>query len=336
MKKQPTQADVARLAHVSQAMVSYVLNNNDSVTIPPETRQRILRAIEALGYQPNRAARSLRARKTYTLAVIIPDITNPFYPDFARGIQDAADQQDYDVITVNTDGLAEKEGRSLRSMREGRVDGLVAVLFHSSAPALFPLLDQGIPVVRLEATERIAGERPLDNLCLDNVAAAQAAADYLIARGHRRIGLLAGHQGPIAYRLIGYLQALERHGIPHDEALIQQGEFNERGGFAAMQALLALSPRPTAVFASNDLMAMGAYLAIREAGLRIPADIAVIGFDNIPAARLVSPPLTTVDQFQRRTGRRAAEMLFERLNGSAPPGGRSERVPYRIIERESV
>lgn len=335
MKKRPTQADVARLANVSQAMVSYVLNANDSVTIPGETRERILHAMQSLGYQPNRTARSLRASKTYTIAVVIPDITNPFYPAFERGIQDVADQHQYDVITYNTDGLAEKEHRYLHSLLEGRVDGVVTVLFHTSATALFQLLNHNIPVVRLEAAHKNAGERPLDNVYLDNVAAAQAAGRHLLDKGHERIGMLTGSEGPSAYRLIGYSLMLQERGMPLDEGLIKTGDFNEAGGYVAMQALLAQMPRPTAVFAANDLMAMGAYLAIKEAGLRIPEDIAVVGFDNIPTAKLVSPPLTTVDQFQRNVGRRAAEMLFERLMGVSFPMGRSEELPHQLIVRES-
>src|SRR5215207_54184 len=194
MKKRPTQSDVARLANVSQAMVSYVLNDNNSVTIPGETRERIQNAMESLGYQPNRTARSLRASKTYTIAVVIPDITNPFYPAFERGIQDVADQHQYDVITYNTDGLAEKEHRYLQSLLEGRVDGVVTVLFHTSAPALFQLLDHNIPVVRLEAARKNSGERPLDNIYLDNVAAAKLAVQHLIEKGHKRIGMLTGSE----------------------------------------------------------------------------------------------------------------------------------------------
>lgn len=336
MKKRPTQADVARLANVSQAMVSYVLNGSTSISIPDETRQRIQDAMIQLGYQPNRTARRLRTSKTYTIAVIIPDITNPFYPAFERGIQDVADQLDYDVITYNTDGLAEKERKYIRSVLEGHVDGVVAVLFHTSAPGLFPLLDQNIPVVRLEATRKTAGERPLDNIFLDNVAAARTAVSYLIEAGHQRIGMLAGTEGPTHFRIAGYVNALESHGLTVDRELIQIGAFNEDGGYQAMCALLAEPMRPTAVFAANDLMAMGAYLAIKEAGLRIPDDIAVIGFDNIPTAKLVSPPLTTIDQDQREVGRRAAEMLFERLDGSAPAVGRGEERPHRLVIRESA
>ncbi len=336
MKKRPTQADVAQLANVSQAMVSYVLNDNPAISIPAETRQRVLDVIQMLGYRPNRTARSLRASKTFTIAAIIPDITNPFYPAFTRGIQDVADQRDYDVIIYNTDGLAEKEHRYLQSILEGRGDGLIAVLFHTSAKDLFPLLDHGIPVVRLEAAPKAVGNRPLDNLYLDNVGAAQAAVCALIDRGHRRIGMLAGHKGPTNYRVLGYQQALQAHDLPAPPDWIQVAPLNELGGYQAMRALLDCDPRPTAVFAANDLMAMGAYVAIREAGLRIPQDVSVVGFDNIPTAKLISPPLSTIDQFQQQAGQRAAEMLFERLDQSIPPVGRSEERPYQFIERGSI
>ncbi|MCC6805133.1 MAG: LacI family DNA-binding transcriptional regulator [Anaerolineae bacterium] len=317
-------------------MVSYVLNGNTPVPVSEQARRRIQDAIEQLGYQPNRAARSLRTSKTYTIAAIIPDILNPFYPAFVRGIQDVADENGYDVITFNTDGLATKERKCIRSMLETRVDGLVAVLFHTSARDLFPLLDHNIPVVRLEATEKAGGARPLDNIYLDNVAGARVAVRLLIEKGHRRIGLLAGHEGPSGARLVGYQDALESYSIPVLPELMQRCDFNEEGGYSAMRLLLDLDPPPTAVFASNDLMAMGAYLAIKEAGRRIPDDVAVVGFDNIPTSKLVSPPLTTVDQFQHQVGQRAARMLLERIQERSPASGRSEQQPFQLIIRASA
>jgi LacI family transcriptional regulator len=335
-KKQPTQADVARRAGVSQATVSYVLNNNTSIAVPAETRQRIQDAIRELGYIPDRAARSLRTRKTYTIAGIIPDITNPFYPAFERGIQDLADQHGYDLIMYNTDGSAEKERKCLRSVQQGRVDGVVAVLFQLNARDLLPLLDMNIAVVRLEATPKRAGAAPLDNLYVDNIAAAQRAVAYLIARGHRRIGMITGQRAPSARRVLGYQRALDEHQIPHDEELTRCSDFTVAGGEQSMRELLAQPARPTAVFAANDLMAMGAINAIRAAGLRIPQDVAVVGFDDIPAAALVTPALTTVTQFQEQLGRRAARMLLERIDGSAPEGGRCEEMPSELVVRESA
>ena len=179
---------------------------------------------------------------------------------------------------------------------------------------------------------------PLDSLYINNVAAARTAVAYLIGRGHTRIGLIAGQKDtpPRHDREIGYRQALQHDGIPIDEQLILDGDFKEEGGYRNAKVLLNLPARPTAIFAASDLMAVGALVAIKEAGLRIPDDIAVVGFDDIPIAKLVSPALTTVAQFQEKLGQRAAEMLFDRLNGTAPEVGYCEEMPYELIVRESA
>jgi LacI family transcriptional regulator len=336
--RRPTQADVARLAGVSQATVSYVLNGNSVISVPEETRGRILAAVDELGYVPNGIARSLRTRRTYMIAAVIPDITNPFYPAFERGVQEAAEASGYDLIVFNTGGTAEKERRCVRSLQQGRVDGVVAVFFHLKAEDLLPLLDRNVALVRLEAVKKGAGglDLPLDNLYVDNVAASRAAVEHLIGRGHERIGMIAGQGGPRQARARGYHAALAAHGLPPEEALTRDGDFSEEGGHRAMLSLLDGPRPPTAVFAASDVMAVGALVAIREAGLRVPEDVAVVGFDDIPVARLITPRLTTVAQFQENLGVRAAEMLLERLDGKAPEQGRSEEMPYELIVREST
>ncbi|RIK31027.1 MAG: LacI family transcriptional regulator [Chloroflexi bacterium] len=334
-KRRPTQADVAQLAGVSQTAVSLILNKAVPA-IPDETRQRVLAAAQALGYVPDRAARGLRTNKSYTIASIIPSITNPFYPAFERGIQDVAEAHEYNLVIYNSDGNADKEARALLSAQQSRVDGLIVVLFQQSARSLLPLVEQNMAVVRLESQYKKPGEAPLDNIYIDNIAAAQEAVTYLLTRGHRRIGVLARNEGPGNVRVLGYQQALAAQDIPLDETLVQFGAFTEEGGYEGMQRLLALHKRPTAVFAANDMMALGAMLTIQDAGLNVPADIAVVGFDDIPAARLVNPPLTTVAQFQVDLGRRAAELLFERLNGTAPPHGRTVEMPYQLVIRKSA
>jgi LacI family transcriptional regulator len=334
--RRPTQADVARLAGVSQALVSYVVNDNAVISVPEATRRRILAAIDELRYVPDSSARRLRTRKTFTIAAVIPDITNPFYPAFQRGIQDVADGQGYDVLTYNTDGDPQKEARCLTSVQQGRVDGLISVLFHQTAVQLRPLLERGIAVVRLEAVRKEAGAWPIDNIYVDSVAASQAIVSYLIARGHRRIGVIAGRRGPRPARVRGYLQALTAHGIELDDHLIREGDFQERGAQQAMRELLALPTPPTAVFAVNDLMAIGALVAIRDAGRRVPDDVAVAGFDDIPAAQVVTPALTTIAQHPEPLGRRAAEMLLERLSGAVRDEGRCEEMPFDLVVRESA
>ncbi|MBA3414236.1 MAG: LacI family DNA-binding transcriptional regulator [Chloroflexia bacterium] len=334
--KRPTQADVARLAAVSQAVVSHVLRGSAGIAIAPETRRRVLDAIASLGYVPDRAARSLRSGKTLTIAGVIPDITNPFYPAFERGVQDVAEGHGYDLIVYNTDGDPDKEARCLGTLLDGRVDGVVAVFFHLGVRHLRPLLERQVPVVRLEAAPKPTGPLPLDNLYVDNAAAAHAAVAYLLERGHTRIGMIAGHGGPASARLAGYRRALAERNVAVDEDLVRVSRFTADGGHIAMGDLLTRTPRPTAVFAANDLMAIGVLVALREAGLRVPDDVAVVGFDDLPIARLFEPPLTTMAQFPERLGRRAAELLFERLSTAVPAGGRCEEMPYELIVRRSA
>jgi LacI family transcriptional regulator len=334
--KRPTQTDVAQAAGVSQALVSYVLNGAQDVSVPEETRQRILDAVAKLGYVPNRNARSLRTNKSYILASIIPDITNPFYPELERGIQETAEQNGYGLMIYNTDGNDEKERNALQAVIQTRADGLIGTFFHRAAPDFQPLLESGTAIVLLENCARSSGDVPLDCLYVDNVRAARTAVEYLIGRGYRRIGTLAAREGPGKPRLAGYRQALALHGIDVDDTLVAYGDFMEESGYQGMRQLLQIEPPLQAVFAANDMTALGALLAIKEAGLSIPKDIALIGFDDIALARLVEPPLTTVTQFQRRVGQRAAEMLFERLAGTLQGGGRCEEMPFQLVIRRSA
>ncbi|HNP73750.1 MAG TPA: LacI family DNA-binding transcriptional regulator [Kouleothrix sp.] len=335
-KGRPTQHDVARLAGVSRAAVSHVLTNNSAVTIPAETRERIYAAMRELGYVPDRSAQSLRTRKTYTIASIIPDITNPFYPAFQRGIQDVALQHGYDLVMYNTDGDIELERKCLESAHKAGVDGLIVVLFNLDLDALRPLVESGVSVVAIAGPDAL--NLPVDRVYVDNGVAARAAVEYLIECGHRDIAMLAGveENPPRLWRIQGYHAALAAQQPPLAELLIEEGPFNEVGGYQGARALLARNPRPTAIFAANDLMAIGAMKAIREAGLAIPDDIAVVGFDNISAAELVSPQLTTIAQSQEQMGRSAAALLFSRIAGEAPDTPRIVELPFELIIRASA
>ena len=336
VKKRVTQLDIARATGVSQATVSQVLNNKGLLGIPADTQQRIFGAAAELGYAPDVAARSLRTGKTRTVASVIPDITNPFYPEFQHGIQGVVDERGYDLILYNTGGGVDKERKSLHSLYERRVDGAVVVLFHVGAAKLRELLEAGTAIVRLVAKKPNRSEWPLDDLYLNNEAAAHAATGYLIGRGHRRIAFVGGQLGPGPERARGYRRALSEADLPVDPVLTQVGNFTFEGGRQAAHALLELPEPPTAVFAANDLMALGALSALRAAGLKAPDDLAVMGFDDLPAAALVSPALTTVTQFSNRLGRRAAELLFERLAGGVAEQGRSEEAPFELCIRESA
>ncbi len=339
-RKRPTQADVAQLAGVSQAMVSYVLNGNPNISIPQETRQQILDAIKELGYVPNTVARSLRTNKTDTIICVVPDITNPFHTVFAKGVQDVAEQENHDLILYNTNRLAAKEHKALRMIRQGRVDGVIMTALHLTAEDFLPLMKINIPIVVQGPNVMPLNVEgfPLDSLHVNDVAAARAAVSHLVRQGHIRIGMIAGQEStpPRHDRELGYRQTLAEYRLPIDEALIQGGDFKEEGGYQGMRRLLGLSPRPTAVFAASDLMAIGALMAIKEAGLKAPGDMAIVGFDDIPAAKLISPALTTIAQPLDKLGRRAAEMLFERLNNTAPEEGRRQELPYKLVIRDSA
>jgi LacI family transcriptional regulator len=338
--RRPRQFDVAREANVSQAAVSLVLNNVASASIPTETRKRILDAASRLGYTPHHAARGLRAKKTFTIAAIITDINNPFYPAFTRGIQSTTDRHGYDLIIYNTDGTAERERKCLRSVLQDRVDGVIVVLGNLMTECLRAVLSHNIAVVRLQPVRQDIDDPeldlPMDRIYVDNAAAAHCAVKYLLERGHTRIGMICGQKSAFNARILGYQRALAEHGIPCDDELVRGTSYTEAGGYQGMRELLQLHPRVTAVFGGNDLIAIGAMQAIREAGLSIPRDCAVMGLDDIPAARLTHPALTTIAQFEDRAGRRAAEMLMERLSGRAPNEGRWEEIPFELVVRESA
>lgn len=334
--KPATQADVARLAGVSQTTVSYILNRKDS-NIPEETRQRVLAAIQELGYTPNRAARTLRTSKTHTIACIIPEITNPFFYPVVRGIQDVAEIHEYDLMIYNSDSIEKKERQLVRSVQKARADGLIGMFVHLTAEDLRPLLAQGVVVTKSELGPVAYGDLPIDTIYVDNIAASSAAVGHLIERGHRRIGMLGGASAtPRDFRIRGYRQALAERDIAYDETLVVGGDFTLESGYEKMGELLALKDRPTAVFAANDLMAIGAMQAIMDAGLSIPRDIAVMGFDNIPSAQLITPRLSTVEHFPQLLGERAATLLFERLEGDAPQHGRSAELPFELVLRETT
>ncbi|RAX40296.1 LacI family transcriptional regulator [Rhizobium tropici] len=328
-----TQKDVARAAGVSQATVSMVLSGGGA-SIPAETWERITKAAKDLGYVPNRFAQALKTSRTMTIACIVPDITNPFYPSLIRGIQSVADGQNYDVITVNTDGTPERERHFLDWARQGRVDGVIGVFFTLKAKDFNPLVEAGVPIVRIESSKKRGGEIPIDDIYVDSRAAAQTVTEYLLGLGHKRIALVAGRGGPQAHRIEGYRKALAEFG--HPDHVVTDDEFSEMGGVRAAESILGGDFRPTAIFAANDLMAIGVMQSLRERGIRIPEDIAVVGFDDISAAKLVTPTLTTVAQFQWKMGERAAQMLMERLRGEKTGAGTAVEMPFDLIVRGST
>lgn len=332
--RRPTQKDVADRAGVSQATVSMVLNGGGMSSVSAETRERIVVVAREIGYAPNRFARALKTRRTMTIACVVPDITNPFYPSLIRGVQKTAQSDGYDVITLNTDGYATQEQHFLSWAREGRVDGVVGVFFTLRVKDFAPLIESGVPVLRIEAAEKRGGPIAIDDLYVDSRAAARTMTEYLVARGHRRIAMAAGAGGPQTVRVEGYREAVLAEGL--DPFVVVEETFDETGGFRATERILGSDFSPTAIFGANDLVAIGVMQALSERGIAIPGQIAVAGFDDISAARLVTPPLTTITQFQDRMGARAAAILLERLTGKRGGQGTAEMMPFQLVERGSA
>ena len=335
VRRRVTQSSIAEALGVSQALVSMVLSGRPLKSIPEDTRARVLEAARRGNYVPDRAAQMLRSRRTLTIACVVPDITNPFYPALERGVQEVALAAGYDLLAINTDAVAERERRVVAWCRQGRIDGLVGVFFSLKPADLAPLEDSLTPAVCIGWRAAPPGATMIDSLFTDNRRAALEATRYLIERGHRRIVMIGADGGPGPERAEGYADAMRGAGLPPH--VINAGSFTEDAGFDAMWHLIHVGTPPSAVFAANDLMAAGAILALHEAGLDVPGAVAVMGFDDIQLAKLLTPTLTTVSQFQHEIGRIAAAMLLDRLSEpAAQRSGRSREMPFELVRRRSA
>jgi LacI family transcriptional regulator len=321
--RRPTQYDVARLAGVSQAAVSQVVNHPTSVSIAADTRQRILRAMEMIGYAPNTLARSLRMGQTLMLGLIFPDSANPFFAEVGRQMEETAFELGYSVILCNTGGSPEKERFYTESLARKQVDGIIFVAGGSQADCLHMLLEWGMPVV---VVDRDLPECAVDAVLLDNYAGGMAVAAHLIDLGHRSFGCITGPSevNPSAERVAGFKNALRAHALGIEPRWIKPGDFRLESGWRRAMELLAAPLRPTAIFACNDLMAVGVLRAAAELRLKVPGDLSVVGFDNIELASYTAPPLTTVAQPREEIGARAVNMLIDRIK-------EREREPRREL-----
>lgn len=307
--------DVAQRAGVSIATVSRALN--DRSRISPETRRRVLAAAAELGYQPNDLARSLVGKATQTIALLLPDITNPFFPELVKGVQTVADERGHLLLLCHNADDEDKALRDLAMLRRKQVDGVILVA--GTLPGeRFAEAAAGLPVVVMD---RAVGVPESTLVAVDHRAGARRATEYLLSLGHRVIAHVTGpaHVSVSAQRRAGWEEALLAAGVEPDERLVVAGDFQEDGGFAAGQALARQRGRFTAVFTANDLTAIGLLASFREQGIRVPQDVSVVGFDGIHLAAYTSPTLTTVAQPIFELGRRAAELLLDRLAGLAPP-----------------
>lgn len=305
--------DVARAAGVSTATVSRVLNNHPQVD--PRLATAVRKAAKDLGYRPSRVARSLRTRQSQVWALLISDIRNPFFTDMVRGIEDVAYAAGYSIILCNAEEDPAKEASYLELAVAENVSGVILTPTTASTD-LTPLAEFGIPAVLADRT--VSGQN-VDSVMIDNASGAKQAVDHLIAGGYERIACITGPLDKTtgAARYAGYRQALQARGRPFDESLVRIANFREIGGRTAMQHLLARAEAPDAVFVANNLMTIGALHAIAEAGLEIPRQLAVIGFDDMSWATLLRPPLTTVAQPTYDLGVETGRLLRNRLEGYA-------------------
>ena len=307
--------DVAREAGVSVATVSRVWN--EAAFVSPETRQRVAAVATRMGYSPHGAARSLITRTTHTLGVLLPDLYGEFFSEIIRGIDHTAQAAGYHILVSSSHDSKDEIDAALRSMR-GRVDGMIIMSPDLEAQQTLHALQGSFPVVLLNGG---AESKAFDTITIENHEGAREMALHLVARGHTRIAMICGPRRnyDAAERLRGYQSALTESGIALAESLVVQGDFSELAGHRAVKQLLDLQHRPTAIFAANDSMAIGALSALREAGLRVPEDIAVAGFDDIPMARYMNPPLSTVHVDISKLGERAAALLLSSLHQGPRP-----------------
>lgn len=324
--------DVARAAGVSVATVSRVVNG--TAVVREETRLRVEEEVARLAYSPNAAARSLITSRTSTVGVVLPDIWGEYFSEVIRGIDLAARQAGYHVLVSSSHSDAAETRDVLRAMH-GRVDGVIVMSPHEPPRTLEGSLPPALPVVFLNSAP---GGTRHPSLSVDNRGGARAMAAHLLGLGHRRVAFVTGPSSNFdaAERLRGFRDALRAAGLPAARAVEVAGDFSEESGEKAGEAICRLAPRPTAVFAANDSMAIGVLVALRRAGLDVPGGVAVAGFDDIPVARFAHPPLSTVRHDIRSLGERAFARLLACIEGEAPSPAAREVFPFRLVLREST
>lgn len=307
----PTIQDVARLAGVSTATVSRVLAKNPVVS--EKTRERVMDAIQELNYLINRNASNLRRSKFSKIGVVITDIQNPFFSTVVRGIEKVTIAEDYTLILGNSDEDPAREAKLLRMFLEEGVAGIIFVPTNADCSAYSDLLKANTPLV---IVDRSIEPCEADSVNVDGYAGSVAAIEYLIGLGHRQIGFIGGlaHLSVMQDRERGYLDTLRKHGQPFPPRFLSRGNNRQDGGYQAMRQLLALSQIPSAVLVANNLMTLGGLEAIHQAGIKIPQQISLIGFDDMDWAPSLQPPLSVVAQPAYEMGERAAALLLERLH----------------------
>lgn len=325
-------SEIAKLAQVSTATVSRTINGSD--TVAPDTARKVWKVVHALGYQPSSYARALVSGRSHHLGLIISDIVNPFFPELVKGFEEIAIRNGMEVIVANTGYDPERMLHAVRRMIERKAEGVAVMTSEMDESFIAQLQEQHIPIVFLD-TGRIGART--SNIEVDYGQGIGEAVEHLVRLGHRRIGFITGpleHASALARRA-AFLASLIKHKLPRDKRLIQTGNFQIDGGEAAMEHLLLLSTRPTAVLASNDLTAIGAMRIVHRAGLRIPKDISIVGFDDIAFSQLTQPALTTIRLSREDLAQKAYDALTAMICGKSQRG-RLYNVETRLIVRDST
>jgi len=325
--------DIAELAGVSTATVSRALNNPEVVS--ESARKKIESAIAAAGYMPNINAKRLRTRKAHSILVVSPDVSDPFCASIIRGVENTAAKLGYAVLLGDTQGDIERARTYAGMVGSGHVDGLLyfGIRWPYELPETLHTQRKDLPIVYI--CNYTIDRKP--NVGIDNVAAARLAVDHLVGLGHRRVAVIAGLEGhpETTARLRGYQEALASHGLPVADELVSYGDFSFESGITSCNALLSTSDRPTAIFCHNDRMGLGAVQALWHRGMRVPADMSIVSFDDLEFAKFSCPPLTTIAQPMHGIGVRAVELLQDLIQGNEP-NTYSELLPVELIVREST
>ncbi len=330
--KNPTMKDVAQQVGVSVQTISAVINEKPGIT--PETRERVFTAIEQIGYRPFSIARSLRTRRTHTVALIVPDIANPSFSTIASAAEDVAHASGYSLVNYNTHESPEREANYIRTAAERWVDGVLFVSSGDQIHGLESLQKAGIPCVAIDRNpESYSGP----SVTLNNVRAGELATNHLIDLGHRRLAHISGPQrlSLARERQAGFQRAIEAHGLPKG-LVINSAGWSCADGFSAFQTLLGTKPYPTAVFAASDRIAIGAMRAANQKGLRIPEDISIVGLDDVELAAYQNPPLTTVQQSFTDLATLAMQLLLALLNGEQPANTRLVLEPHLVVRASTT
>ena len=340
MSKRATQRDVALRAGVSPATVSYIINNQTggNISISQDTRQRVMKAVHELNYLPDITARGLSTRKTQLLAVMLPDITDPFYTLVFRGAQAVAESQGYDLMVYDVDLRSKREKKFIDTVLRRRVDGVIMLTTFTTSEDVNRLLEADIQVAIVGHSPDIKGG---DRVGLDEMDGVHQVMEHLYGRGHRRIAFLTG---PLDWlqartRKAGYVRSLQEMGLKYEEDLVREGTFQREGTSELVESLfgdVARANPPTALFCSNDNMAIEAVRTLTKMGFRVPDDVAVAGFDNIPQAEAMIPGLTTLDHIPMEMGKAATTFLLERINSDASLPDRKKILTGKLIVRETT